>query len=286
MVDVAPTYIVRPPMERGVITGDNIIGFTGSTGRSGTMYMSRMLALANSCYTSHEFLVKQVRQGITVEFASATQKGIDAAEEIWQQRSIPTLNSYTDKPYIESDARFLTVAYYYACRDIPHDRLRIIMLYRNKARIALGNCRAGGYHKWHKNNKVNVHTLVYPLGTANITILPKPFDKMSAMELAVWGVFETIERQRRFKEVYPTVPTMDWDMDKDSPSFAKWYDLLGFLGLKMTPRLAKMIKENPKINTTFGKAARFPEHTLEEAEEAVANHKVVFNPNPRPKGFL
>jgi hypothetical protein len=244
-----------------------------------------MLALAKDCYTSHEFLVKEIRQPINELFSDAKDRGIQLAERIWNDRSIPQLNAYSDKPYIESDARFLTVAYYFALRDIDHSRLRIINLYRDKARIALANAKAGGYRKDHRKHIVNVHTLVYPLGWTNVTKLPKPFEEMSSMELAVWGVFETIERQRRFKEVYPDVKTFDWDMDVDSPSTSRWMDLLGFLGLKMTQKLLDAIGVNRLINSTFEKKGRFP-HTLEEAQEAVDNHKVIFNPNPRPKGFL
>jgi hypothetical protein len=283
MVTLAPSSPVKDLADK--IQGDHIVGFTASTGRSGTMYMAKMLALAKECYTSHEFLVKEIRQPINELFSDAKDRGIQLAERIWNDKSIPQLNAYSDKPYIESDARFLTVAYYFALRDIDHSRLRIINLYRDKARIALGNAKAGGYKKNVRGFKVNVHTLVYPLGWTNVTLLPKPFEEMTSIELAVWGVFETIERQRRFKTMFPDVKTFDWDMDRDSSSMGRWLELLHFLGLKITQKLVKAIDKNPIINSTFHRVGP-NKHTLEEAQEAVDNHKVIFNPRQRPKGFL
>jgi len=247
--------------------------------------MSKMLNMAKGCKASHEHLMKFCRQNEAEGMANLAPGAMASVERVWLQRALAILQENRDTAYIDSDARFSNMYYWLAARDIDHKRLRVIMLKRDKARIAFGNCKAGGYRKI-GDCRIHVHTLVYPYGKANVTVPMKDYWKTTPMELAAWGVYETLERQRRFKEVFPDIPTMDWDMDEDAGSMGSWYDLLDFLGLSMTRCLAEAIRRNKRINSTFCKPARSPECTLEEAVRCVTVHQVKLNPIPRPKGFL
>jgi len=261
------------------------IGFTASTGRCGTKYMSIMLSLAN-CKGTHEWLFKEFRDKTVEPWGDLKVSALINGEALWQRHSLARYEEVKDRNWLECDSRFLTLGYYWALRDFDWDRIKVIMLKRDSTKVTFANAKVGGYKKCITNTgvlKINHHTLTYP-GSGNVTKLPKHIWDMTAMELSAWNTFETWERQKRFKEVFPTIPTFDWDMDKDPPSITRWYDLLEFLGLKMTTMLAKRIRENPIINSTVHKKNHLG-YTMEDAEKAVFHHKIIYN-EPRPKGFL
>ena len=280
MPKYAPEDEERQPVP-GELRGDNIICFTAGTGRSGTTYLYRMLHYTEQCYSSHEYIVGDLTKSMAKALANNDPDSIEVVDTYWKEKSIPRLNAYSDKPYFDSDGRFIISAYRFAFRDIPHDRLKIIILTRSKVKTIKSLYAHGGGR--FSEEKGLTGAIPYPHGVLNVTKPHKPMAEMTRIDICTWAVFEVAERQKRIKEVYPDIDTFHWDMDTDPPSFERWMSLLSFLGLNMTDNLVKLIKKNPVINPTHGNVVPC---SIEEVEDSIANYRKIMNDQPRPAGVL
>jgi len=222
------------------------------------------------------------------------EEAMNKAENVWNRRSLPILEEHTkDGPFIDAESRFIVIYYYLVKKYIHPDSMRIIIMRRPLESIAWHNCRHGAMKIVPGRNGNRIHTgnLVHPWGNNNVTITPYEIGKATQQELNVWYTFEMEERKKKVRDYFPDVDIMEWDMEKDSPSFERWYELLDFLSvphrkLTMKPRLENLISVNKLVHPG---PIRCHKHcpdiepcTEEFFRKKVQEHKVIMNPNKRP----
>jgi len=291
--------------------------FLAAQGKCGKGYMAGMLrhsllekmpdgSVKEMGKAAHEFLVRGMRGGILWGWASPTEElrtkypqyqkfslenAIQDAERVWRVRSLPILEEYTkDGPYIDAESRFIVIYYYLVKKHIHPDSMRIIIMKRPLESIAWHNCRHGGM-KDLGGGRIHIGSLVPPWGDNNVTITPYEIEEATQQDLNIWYTFEMEERKKKLRNYFPDVKMMEWDMETDSPSFERWYQLLEFLSvphhkLTMKPRLEKLISINKIVHPgpirCYKHCPDIEPCTEEFFRKKVQEYKVVMNPNPRP----
>jgi len=293
--------------------------FLAAQGKCGKLYMARMVnsrlkakakdgSVKQMGKAAHEWLVRGMNGKILLGWAGVMDKvrtlypgclkvssefAMEGAEKIWNMRSLPILEEFTENGiFLDAESRFIVIYYYLAKKYIHPDSMRIIIMRRPLESIAWHNCRHGalkilpGRH----GDYIHIGNLVPPWGNNNVTITPYEVGEATQQELNIWYTLEMEERKKKLRDYFPDVKITEWNMEKDASSVKSWEKLLDFLStpgrkLELDEKFEKVIIENKVVHPGPIRCHKnCPDRvpcTEEFFREKVQKHEVIMNPNLR-----